>query len=100
MVSTAKHLRFAAFFILDVTNLKFFILAHPNCKLFISHGGLLSTTETINFGVPVLALPVFGDQKMNAVRITSKGFGLTISFSELTEERLRNDLDELLGNPM
>lgn len=59
----------------------------------------MSTTETVNFGVPVLALPVFGDQKMNAVRITSKGFGLTILFSELTEERLRNDLDELLGNP-
>lgn len=99
MVSTARNFRFAAFFPI-VTNLKFFIIAHPNCKLFISHGGLLSTTETVNFGVPVLALPVFGDQKMNAARISSKGFGRTISFSELTEERLRNDLDELLGNPM
>lgn len=40
------------------------ILAHPNVKLFITHGGLLGTTEAIVEGVPVLGLPIFGDQKV------------------------------------
>ncbi|XP_018579881.1 UDP-glucuronosyltransferase 2B7-like [Anoplophora glabripennis] len=75
------------------------ILAHPNTKLFITHGGLLSTTETIYHGVPVLALPVFADQKMNAARATLDGYGLTIKLSELDEEKLSSALDNLLNDP-
>jgi hypothetical protein len=41
------------------------ILMHPNVKLFITHGGLLSTTEAAYAAVPVLGIPVFGDQKVN-----------------------------------
>ncbi|CAB3233302.1 unnamed protein product [Arctia plantaginis] len=37
------------------------ILAHPNCKLFISHGGLLSSIETIHFGVPIIGVPLLFD---------------------------------------
>lgn len=75
------------------------ILAHPNVKLFITHGGLLSTTETIYHGVPVLAIPIFGDQSMNAAQIELSGFGKALKFSELNEENLKNSLDELLNNP-
>ncbi|XP_066252398.1 UDP-glycosyltransferase UGT5-like [Euwallacea similis] len=75
------------------------ILAHKNCKLFISHGGLLSTTETIYFGVPVLALPVMGDQKMNAARIVAKGMGVSIPFAEITEKRLTEALELVLEDP-
>ncbi|XP_019770850.1 UDP-glycosyltransferase UGT5 [Dendroctonus ponderosae] len=75
------------------------VLAHPNCKLFISHGGLLSTTETVSLGVPVLAIPIFADQKLNAGRIQAKGFGLTIPFSQMTRNSLNAALDDLLDNP-
>lgn len=75
------------------------ILAHPNVKLFITHGGLLSTTETIYHGKPILALPIFGDQKMNAQQAVNNGFGLRLSFSALTEEDFSNSLNELLANP-
>lgn len=39
------------------------VLAHPNIKLFITHGSLLSTQESIYFGKPVIGIPIFGDQK-------------------------------------
>ncbi|KAG5670631.1 hypothetical protein PVAND_000879 [Polypedilum vanderplanki] len=41
------------------------ILAHPNVKAYICHGGLLGTTEAVYEGVPVLGIPIFGDQKTN-----------------------------------
>lgn len=38
------------------------ILAHPNVKLFVTHGGLLSCTEAILRGKPIVGIPIFGDQ--------------------------------------
>ncbi|KAJ8918830.1 hypothetical protein NQ315_011116 [Exocentrus adspersus] len=75
------------------------ILAHPNVKLFITHGGLMSVTETIYQGVPILALPIFEDQKMNAAKAEMDGYGLTLYFSELSEDKLYQALNTLLNNP-
>ncbi|CAH1101266.1 unnamed protein product [Psylliodes chrysocephalus] len=74
------------------------ILAHPNTKLFITHAGLLSLTETIYIGVPVLAMPVIGDQKLNAARAELLGIGKSLLFSDLTEESFGSVLNELLTN--
>lgn len=75
------------------------ILAHPNVKLFITHGGLLSTTETIYHGKPVLAIPIFGDQKLNAKLAVTQGYGLSLPYNDLTEKALTEKLNELLTNP-
>jgi hypothetical protein len=75
------------------------VLAHPNLKLFITHGGLLSTTEIIYHGVPALAIPIGGDQKLNAQQIVNQGIGLTINFQEITEEALIKKINQLLTNP-
>ncbi|KAJ8918831.1 hypothetical protein NQ315_011117 [Exocentrus adspersus] len=74
------------------------ILGHPNTKLFITHGGLLSTTETIYHGVPILSFPIFCDQKANAARAQINGFGFTLPFSEITEEKLSDILAKLLND--
>lgn len=68
-------------------------------KLFITHGGLLSTTETIYYGVPALAFPVFGDQKANARQIQNAGFGKVLPLSEITEDKLDTALNQLLYDP-
>jgi glucuronosyltransferase len=39
------------------------ITGHEKARLFISHGGLLGTQETIYHGVPILGLPLGRDQR-------------------------------------
>ncbi|CAG9767335.1 unnamed protein product [Ceutorhynchus assimilis] len=77
------------------------ILAHPNIKLFITHGGQLSTIESVYHAVPILAIPVFGDQFRNAKRAAKLGFGLEIGYNNerFNEETLLNYIEELLANP-
>lgn len=57
------------------------ILAHPNVKLFITHGGLMGTQEGVYRGVPMLGIPIFCDQ----VRI----LGTPIIFFLYTNPNLR-----------
>ncbi|XP_060805877.1 UDP-glucosyltransferase 2 [Amyelois transitella] len=72
------------------------ILAHPNCILFITHGGLLSTTEAVHFGKPIIGIPVFGDQFNNIDRAVRKGFAKRVDLSYVMKNDLRAAIDDLL----
>ncbi|CAG9853604.1 unnamed protein product [Phyllotreta striolata] len=74
------------------------VLAHPNLKLFVTHGGLLSNFESVYNSVPVLVLPVFGDQKFNAAKIQNDGYGLFILFKDLTEQNFYEAMEKLLND--
>lgn len=50
-------------------------LQHGSVGLFISHCGWNSLTEAAAFGVPVLAWPRFGDQRVNAALVARSGLG-------------------------
>lgn len=73
------------------------ILAHPNVKLFVTHGGLLGMSEAVYHGLPVLGIPVFGDQYLNLARAKDAGFGLAVAFDNVTEKSLTWGLGELLN---
>lgn len=75
------------------------ILAHPNVKLFVTHGGLLGTTESIVVGKPVLGIPIYGDQKMNIARAIEAGYGAVVDYENVSEEALTEALQEMLTNP-
>lgn len=75
------------------------ILSHKNCVLFISHGGLLSTTETIHFGVPIIGIPVFGDQFMNVRKAVYKGFAVQVDLTYNLAEDMKVAIGEILSNP-
>ncbi|KAG5880367.1 hypothetical protein JTB14_029493 [Gonioctena quinquepunctata] len=75
------------------------ILAHPNVKVFMTHGGLLSTTEAVHHGVPMIAIPTYGDQMANSNFAKHIGFGLVLPFSDLSEEKLTSLLEEIISNP-
>lgn len=75
------------------------IVAHPNVKLFITHGGNLGTTEAMLEGVPLLGIPLFGDQMMNMKRAVGKGYALALDFRNITEENFSLAVNEILTNP-
>jgi len=74
------------------------ILGHPNCKLFITHGGIHSTEEAIYFGVPMLAISVFGDQLHNSLVMQNRGAALRIKYAEFSEVALETALHKILND--
>lgn len=72
------------------------ILAHPNVKLFITHGGLLSLTEAVYYGVPVVGFAIFADQRYNLVKAVEGGYGQLIDFDNVTEASLGWAVNEIL----
>ncbi|EFA10102.2 UDP-glucuronosyltransferase 2C1-like Protein [Tribolium castaneum] len=74
------------------------VLAHPNIRLFISHGGFLSTVEAVYHGVPIIGIPVFGDQKYNIATAEHDGYAVAIQLDDLSEETLTRALNEVLTN--
>nr|XP_016945708.1 UDP-glucosyltransferase 2 [Drosophila suzukii] len=74
------------------------ILAHPNTKLFITHAGKGGITEAQYHGVPMVALPIFGDQPGNAAVMEKSGYGLALDLLTITEDTLREALKEVLEN--
>jgi glucuronosyltransferase len=75
------------------------IAAHPNIRLFITHGGQLSSLEAISRGVPVVGIPVFSDQKRSMARAVLAGYGLPIDFNNVTTESLTWAIQEAIESP-
>jgi glucuronosyltransferase len=72
------------------------ILAHKKTRGFISHGGLLSTTESIYFGVPILVFPLFADQDYNANLVEKAGCGIKVEIVGLTKKVMQDALTKIL----
>nr|QVG59852.1 UDP-glucuronosyltransferase [Nilaparvata lugens] len=75
------------------------ILEHPNVKLFISHGGLLGTTEAVHCGVPIIGIPFYGDQAGNIEAVASHGAGLRLDYNDINEHNLYDKITQILNNP-
>ena len=71
---------------------------HPNVRLFITHGGLLGTQEAVYCGVPILGIPLFGDQHLNMAYFVKKGLALKLDYRQLSYALVSNALSELLVN--
>lgn len=82
-----------------VYNFFFLCTAHPNVKLFISHGGLLGTTEAVYEGVPILAIPMFGDQMTNVKAVRDKGAAEIMDYSYLNEDEIFTKIKLMLTDP-
>ncbi|KAF9800138.1 hypothetical protein SFRURICE_012795 [Spodoptera frugiperda] len=74
------------------------LLKHPNVKLFITQGGLQSTDEAITAGVPLIGMPMLGDQHFNVERYVSYGFGTRVDMETLTEEKLQHAINATIAD--
>ncbi|XP_047510867.1 UDP-glucosyltransferase 2-like [Pieris napi] len=75
------------------------ILGHPKCVLFITHGGILSVTEAVHFGVPIIGIPMFGDQFVNIRTAVKNGIGKEVKLSINLSDTLEKTINEVLSNP-
>lgn len=95
------------------------ILAHKNVKLFVTHGGLLSTTgklhinifkwfseiksilfvEAIYFGKPVIGIPFFFDQHLNMQIAHQKGHGISVPIETLNVDNMKSAVSAILEDP-
>ncbi|XP_069839232.1 UDP-glucuronosyltransferase 1-6-like isoform X11 [Dendropsophus ebraccatus] len=75
------------------------LLAHPKVRAFITHAGSHGIYEGICNAVPMVMLPLFGDQMDNAKRIESRGAGVTLNVLDMTPEDLSNALDRVINDP-
>ncbi|KAL0860416.1 hypothetical protein ABMA27_009810 [Loxostege sticticalis] len=74
------------------------LLRHPKLKLFITQGGLQSTDEAITAGVPLIGIPMLGDQWYNVEQYVYHKIGLQVDMETLTEEKLSNAIDTIINN--
>lgn len=75
------------------------LLAHPNCALFVSHGGTNGAYEALYHGVPMVGMPLFGDHYDSATRFAAKGIGRMVSWRSLTAQQLLDAMLDVLTDP-
>ena len=73
--------------------------AHRNMKLFITHAGLGGLQEAVYYGVPMIGIPLFGDQFRNAESFVAKGMLIRIDYKNLSKATLDSALNAALHNP-
>lgn len=75
------------------------ILAHPNVRLFISHGGMLGTIEATFYATPVLGMPMFFDQFRNLHSMQVAGAAEIVDIMKLTRHEFETTIRQMLEQP-
>ncbi|KAB5577424.1 hypothetical protein PHYPO_G00209780 [Pangasianodon hypophthalmus] len=74
------------------------LLAHPKAKVFITHGGTHGIYEVICNGVPMVMIPLFGDQRDNVNHMVVRGVAESLAMYDLTSEKLLGALRKVLND--
>uniref|UniRef100_A0A3Q1M423 UDP-glucuronosyltransferase n=1 Tax=Bos taurus TaxID=9913 RepID=A0A3Q1M423_BOVIN len=73
------------------------LLGHPKTRAFITHSGSHGIYEGICNGVPMVMMPLFGDQMDNAKRMETRGAGVTLNVLEMSSEDLEKALKAVIN---
>jgi UDP:flavonoid glycosyltransferase YjiC (YdhE family) len=70
----------------------------PRCDAIITHAGAGTLIASINLGLPLLLIPMFGDQPANAEMAEAAGLGLVLQPSTITAAAVRDVTHALLND--
>lgn len=84
-----------------MTNISLFTIflcftEHPKIKLFIMQGGLQSTDEAITAGVPMIGVPMLGDQWFNVEKYEYHKIGIRLDLHDLTADKLTKSINTII----
>ncbi|APO14006.1 EGT [Plodia interpunctella granulovirus] len=74
------------------------VLNHPHVRVFVTQGGVQSTDEAIDSGVPLIGLPMMGDQFFNVKRYTDLGIGIGVDVLNLEREQLERKIVQVVND--
>ncbi|VDM52433.1 unnamed protein product [Angiostrongylus costaricensis] len=74
------------------------LLANKRLSLFITHAGKNSVLEAMSFGKPMVAIPLFADQILNAKIMKRRGLGLVINRRDLNCDTLKAAIRDVLAD--
>lgn len=75
------------------------LLGHPKTKAFITHGGTNGLYEAIYHGVPMVGIPLFGDQSDNLNHMKVKGAAVSLDFNKMESKDLVDALNTVINDP-
>jgi coniferyl-alcohol glucosyltransferase len=77
------------------------VLRHPSVGGFVSHCGWNSTLESITNGVPMIAWPLYAEQKMNATLLTEE-LGVAVRSKVLPSKKVvgRQEIEKMVRTIM
>ena len=76
------------------------ILGHSSTKVFVTHGGINSFHESVYHGVPMVIIPMMGDQMRQASLVQYREIGVVIKHQSITANSkvLQNAIHEVLSS--
>uniref|UniRef100_A0A8C1ZYA4 UDP-glucuronosyltransferase n=1 Tax=Cyprinus carpio TaxID=7962 RepID=A0A8C1ZYA4_CYPCA len=76
------------------------LLGHPKTRAFVTHGGINGIHEAIYHGVPMVGIPLFGDQTDNLAHMKAKGAAVVMDNIKTTQPQdLVDGLNAIINNP-
>jgi len=70
----------------------------PEARALISHGGWGTVGRGLTYGLPMLVIPIFGDQTLNGALVERAGLGRVLPLDKATPEAIRETLSALLAD--
>ncbi|XP_067844113.1 UDP-glucuronosyltransferase 1A1-like [Heptranchias perlo] len=74
------------------------LLGHPKTRAFMTHGGIHGIYEAICSAVPMVMLPLFGDQMENTEHMEQRGAGIALHLKEINSRNLANALSRVIND--
>ncbi|XP_054759770.2 UDP-glucuronosyltransferase 2C1-like [Lytechinus pictus] len=75
------------------------ILGHPKTRLLVYHGGNNGFLEAVYHGVPLVIMPLVGDQIDISIKVKTMRLGTTLDKMQLSANYIYQTLTEALQNP-